>query len=340
MTSGFTPRLAFATTLALIALFGSAAGIDPAWAGTPDKSGNNAEVYSVTIKPETVSAGAYPEIKGFVRNTSLTDNGFGGKAAFDVVAVVTAPSGAQKSMVWRDVRFNADQRKSYTTANTYDIKQPGTYKVVYSVYNVGRTHLYATLSKTFTAARPAEAKKPEPPAKAEKKPERAKPEKPRPDEVAERPERKSPADKDRKYIGLGGYVNALNFSGGGTLIAWPLKNLAIQGTYGVGTFASYEGRIFYRFPLSGNIKPYAGAGYIHAERDATVIGVKTTIIGDSYTVFGGVEIQLFKNLYGYVDVSGSPMKLEKDVVNGSQAATVTVEYAPVTICTGIVFYLF
>jgi hypothetical protein len=344
MTPRFMLRIALTTMIALyITLFGSAAAVTAANAGAPDSNGNNAEIYSITLSPDTIAAGTYPEIKGFVRNTSAASNGDGGKAAFSVEAVITSPGGAQKSMIWREVRFTADQRKSYTAANSYDTKQAGTYKVVYSVYTIDRTHLYATLSKTFTVRAPAAAKKPEP-AKIEKKPltakpEAVKPEKLRKSEIVEAPVRKG-ADKDRKYLGVGAYVNALNFSGGGSLVFWPLENLAIQGAYGVGTFTSYEGRVFYRLPLSTDFKPYFGAGFLHAERDATVIGLKTTISGDSYTVFGGVEMRLYKNLFGYVDVSGSPMKLKKDVVNGSQAATVTVEYSPVTICTGLMFYLF
>jgi len=340
MTPGFILRIALTTMiLQYITLFSSAAAIKDAYAGTPDRAGNNAEVYSITISPDTVTAGTYPEIKGYVRNASITSNGNGGKAAFDVVAVITTPNGSQKSMIWRDVRFNADQRKSYPAANSYDIKQAGTYKVVYSVYNTDRTQLYATLSKSFTVSSAAAVKKPEPAAKVQKKPEAAKPEKPKKSEIAEQPYKKA-RDKERKYVGVGAYVNSLNLSYGGTLVFWPLENLAIQGAYGVGTFTSYEGRVFYRLPLSTDFKPYFGAGFLHAERDATVIGLKTTIAGDSYTVFGGVEMKLYKSLYGYVDVSGTPMKLKKDVVNGSQAATVTVEYAPVTICTGLVFYLF
>jgi hypothetical protein len=41
--------------------------IDDAYAGTPDKFGNNAEIYSIEITPSSVFAGTYPEITGFVR---------------------------------------------------------------------------------------------------------------------------------------------------------------------------------------------------------------------------------------------------------------------------------
>jgi len=327
----------------VIALWGWFCLPRAAQAGTPDRPGNNAEVYSITISPGAVTTNSYPEIKGFVRNTSLSSNDAGGKAAFDVVVEITNAQGVQKSMVWRDVRFAADQRKSYTTAHSYDIGQPGNYKVVYSVYNVGRTHLYATLSKTFTVTAPAAGKKTEPPARPEKtrqpaKAETKKPEKLKKAEVIEQPSRS--IDAERKYLGIGGYVNTLNFSGGGTLVFWPLKDLAVQGTYGVGTFTSYEGRVFYRLPLSSGWKPYFGAGYLHAARDTNVIGLKTTVAGSSVTAFGGVELPLTRSLYGYVDISGTSLKLKKDVANGIQAATVKVDYAPVTINVGVVFYLF
>jgi hypothetical protein len=146
--------------------------------------------------------------------------------------------------------------------------------------------------------------------------------------------------KEINLFGIGAAVNMLNFSIGPSLIIWPLQNLAIQGSYGVGTFTSYEARTFYRFPLSDSIRPYLGVGYLHAERSATVIGLDTKIKGNGFTGFGGVEIPVYGKLYAYIDVSGTALKLSKDVTNGTLTATATVKYSPVTICAGLMFYLF
>jgi len=145
---------------------------------------------------------------------------------------------------------------------------------------------------------------------------------------------------ERKYIGAGGNVNAVNFSAGPTLIIWPFKNIAFQASYGVGTFKSFEARGFYRFDSSKRLNLYLGAGYLHVEKDVSAIGVSTTIKENSFTVFGGIELPVYKSLVAYVDITGTPMQIETDVTNGSRNAKVTVSYSPVTIGMGLVFYIF
>ena len=147
------------------------------------------------------------------------------------------------------------------------------------------------------------------------------------------------ASQGKKSVGIGLYVNTLNLSAGPTVILWPSNKFAIQGSYGVGTFTSYEIRGLYKFNLSSDFKPYLGAGYIHAEKQATVIGVDTMISGDSFSIFAGVELPIYKRLFAYVDVSGTPMKVEKDVTSTTSSAKATVDYIPVTIGTGVVLYL-
>ena len=142
----------------------------------------------------------------------------------------------------------------------------------------------------------------------------------------------------RKFAGAGVFSNAVNFSAGPTLILWPLENLAIQAYYGVGAFTSYEIRGFYRFHISSSLNPYLGAGYVHAEKEANVIGVDTNIQGDSFSIFGGVELPVYKNLFAYVEVNGTPMKLEKDVVNGTRKAKAKVDYSSTTIGAGLILY--
>jgi hypothetical protein len=274
-----------------------------------------------------VPAGTYPEITGFVWNTSRSKGGKSRKAVFDVLAVITSPDGSKKRLLWHEVRFEADQRKLYKYVNNYDTNLIGTYGVEYFVYNSGRTYLYTSFSKSFAVYAPAVISKPQPPAEI-KKPS-----------VYGRTA-KTYSTGETIFVGIGGFVNTFDFSAGPSLILWPFKNLAFQGIYGLGKFTSYEARTFYRFPLSQLIKPYLGAGYLHAEKNAFVLGTDIKIKGDSFTVFGGVELPLYKNLYGYVDVSGTPLKLKRDVASGASQATVTVKYTPVTVCAGLVFYLF
>ena len=153
------------------------------------------------------------------------------------------------------------------------------------------------------------------------------------------PESISPGYSQKKKVaGAGVFSNAVNFSAGPTLILWPLENLAIQAYYGVGTFTAYEIRGFYRFHISSSLNPYLGAGYVHAEKVANVIGVDTNIQGDSFSIFGGIELPVYKNLFAYVEIDGTPMKLEKDIVNGTRKAKAKVDYSSTTIGAGLIFY--
>lgn len=159
--------------------------------------------------------------------------------------------------------------------------------------------------------------------------------------VSEPTLRQKPAEEvpsGRKYIGVGVFTNTLNFSAGPTLILWPFENLAIQGYYGIGTFTSYEARMFYRFNISSTLNPYLGAGYLHAEKEATVIGVNTKIEGNSFNILGGIELPIYKGLFAYIEASATSMKLEKDVTNGTRSAKAKVKYSPATIGAGLVFY--
>lgn len=338
-----------AILLCVFFLAGSHWWIEDVYAGTPDKFGNNAEIYSLEITPSSVLAGTYPEITGFVRNTSSLKNKNHGKALFDVIAVITYPNGSQKSWLWHDVNFTTNQRKAYACLKSYDIRQAGRYKVVYSVYNRGKNHLYTSLSKLFTVSNPPRSAMQVPsPRTVSNAPEAKKNLQPKKEsfptsstqsesqvqQVSALPDRNG----ERQIIGVGAYINTINLSGGPTIILWPFKNVAVQGTYGFGTFTSYEARTFYRFPLMQNLHPYIGAGYIHAEHSTHVLGVRTNISGNSFTAFGGVELPITDILYGYIDISGTPMKLQND--GGPSEATATVKYSTFTVCMGLVFYRF
>lgn len=336
--------------------------LSTAFAGTPTPDGLDADVYSITINPDTVTVGSYPEIEGYVQNKSSSTGKTGGNAVFDIKKVLTLPDKTKTAWFWDDVSFSPNQKKTYPLRKDYDISKPGVYQIEFSVYDSSRKNLISTLSKTFTV-KEAVVKAPPPittvketietpkaitppPIVSEKKTVVAQKQKA---EIPALPPQKAAISQPseaptRRYIGIGGFANTLNFSGGPTLILWPLKNLAIQGSYGWGTFESYEVRGFYRFDLSSRFKPYIGAGYLHAERDFEVTSsgttVEGTIKGNSYTVFGGVEVSLIKDrLAFYADISGTPLKLEDDVMIGTDKVKVSVDYSPVTIETGLVFYI-
>jgi hypothetical protein len=360
--SPFPRIIIIAILLYVFFLAGSHWWIEDVYAGTPDKFGNNAEIYSVDITPSSVLAGTYPEITGFVRNTSSLKNKNNGKALFDVIAVITYPNGSQKSWLWHDVNFTANQRKAYSCLKNYDMRQVGRYKVAYSVYNSGKNHLYTSLSKLFAVSNPPRAAMQVPSPKAvSKAPEAKKNLQPKKEPLPTSSTRlesqiqqvtasetneplpynlhtETDLSGERQIFGVGAYLNTINLSGGPTIILWPFKNVAVQGTYGFGTFTSYEARTFYRFPLMQNLHPYIGAGYIHAEHSTHVLGVETNISGNSFTAFGGVELPITNILYGYIDISGTPIKLKND--GGPSQATATVKYSSVTVNMGLVFYRF
>lgn len=332
-----------------------------AFAGAPTPDGLDADVYSISIIPDTATVGVYSEITGYIQNKSSRQGKNEDKAFFSVRAVVSLPDKSQKVWWWGNVNFLPNQKKAYPLVKSYDISKPGAYKIEYSVYSTTKTHLISFLSKTFIVNEAVVKAPPVSTAKGTAAPVKAattsstiaapKPVVVSKTETPKLQPRKTVVGQPpttpaaRRYIGIGGHANTLNFSGGPTLLLWPLKNLAIQGSYGWGTFTSYEIRGFYRFNVSPILKPYLGAGYLHAEREYKVTSSGNTLIegairGNSYTVFGGVEVSLIKDrLALYVDVSGTPLKLEDEVMIGANKVKVSVDYSPVTVGTGLVFYI-
>ena len=57
-----------------------------------------------------------------------------------------------------------------------------------------------------------------------------------------------------------------------------------------------------------------------------------------FSIFGGVELPVYKGLFAYIEVGGTPMKLEKDVVNGTRRAKAKVDYSSTTMEAGLIFY--
>jgi hypothetical protein len=310
-------RISISTIYVVIILIGnSLCGLTAADATTMDKYGNNADFVSASITPESVPIGTYPKITGIVKNTSRTTNGRYGDAIFDVMVTVTSPDGSKKSWRRHNERFSDQEIKSFVRNNDYEINQAGIYNVEYFVYDNLVSHLYSSMSKSFIAGKAADI-----PGSV------SIPAKPNPEE-------------NNKFLGMGGTINIFNFSVVPGIIIWPMKNLAVQGAFGVGTFTSYEGRILYRFARSRNFNPYLGIGYLHDERKTFIHGVNTKIAGSSGSVFGGIEWPVYRNIYVYTDVSATPMTLKKDTVTGTIDETKKVKYSPITVYTGIIFYIY
>lgn len=310
-----------------------------AFAGTRDKAGNSADVVAISIDPALATIGTYPDITAEVLNSSTVYNGSQGKATFDIVVMITYPDGQNKRLVWDNIDFAANQKKTFAMPRNFDNTKDGSYTVTFTVYNSARSYSHAQLAKTFTLSQPElfDQDRVKLPASSDAQARSLQSS----GETSHRARSaKTTLSGDTRRIGIGLHVNALNFSAGPSFVIWPADAVALQLFYGIGTFTSYEARTFYRLQMSRTLSPYFGAGFVHAERKATVLGTDTVIPGDSFTAFGGVESRIARNLYAYADVSASPMKIKKDVTSGTTQATVTVTYAPVTINTGLVWYFY
>ncbi len=291
------------------------------------------EVESIQIAPAETKVGTHPEITGIIKVHTIKPPSK--ILEITVIAVVFRPDHDMKSWTWKNLRMKAGEVRKFTIPKEYVIALAGSYKVDFDVYTKDMLPLHR-LSKNFVAIDLSL----------------------QPMKMASRKNgahtatlssghnalNDQPSTTMRPYIGIGGFVNTINFSGGPTLIYWPFKNIAVQGSYGVGTFTSYELRGFYRFNTSSKLNLYLGAGYFHAEKNFKVIvsgnNVEGTLMGNSYNVFGGIEVPLAKDhLALYMDVSGTPLIFSKDVTVNSTVEIISMNYSPVTIGIGLVYYL-
>jgi outer membrane protein W len=152
-------------------------------------------------------------------------------------------------------------------------------------------------------------------------------------------EPKRPAEV-RNTLGIGIYGNAVNPAGGGTLLLWPYEHVGLQASYTVGTFKTAEVRLLARFDPVWGARPYVGVGYMNVTKNSDVIGVSTEFKDSSISGVAGAEVSLGRRWFGYLEVSGASIDLQEIVTNGGQTAKATVDYAPVTIGVGIIYYLF
>lgn len=272
-------------------------------------------VETIRISPAAVLPGQHPAITASI-GTSV-------KQAMEVavVAVVTRPDHVVKSWQWKRVVITPGEKTSLSLSKDYSTMRSGSYKVEFLVYSPDMKRRLSALARTFTVS--THAREPAPPPR-ERRARELKP--------ASAPE--------RMHLGVGAYGNALNPAGGATLMLWPWRSVGLQGIYTEGTFTSYEGRLLVKLSRSSVFAPYLGAGYLHVSKNETVIGIDTEIKDAAATGVFGAEIRLGKRVRGYVEVSGTSIRLEKDVTNGPQTARVKVTHAPVTIGAALVWSFF
>jgi len=281
-----------------------------------------ADVASIEVVPGSPPVGQQPKVTGRVARTNAPVSLE--PAMFNIIAVVTLPSNVTKSMTWKNETFERGQSKDYLFSTFFDTRQAGSYRVEYNVYSSDMRHRLATNAKTFTvgAAAPLKVEEPKktPPAVKKEAPGR-------------------PA-AERSILGIGAYGNTLNPAAGATVLLWPSEHVGLQASYTVGTFTTTEVRLLARFDPVRGFKPYVGVGYLNVTKNEDVIGVSTDFKDSSVSGVVGAEVPLGKRWYGYAEVSAASVNLEEIVTNGGQTVKATVDYAPVTIGVGIVYYLY
>lgn len=283
------------------------------------------EVQSIQIFPARTTVGKYPDISGSVK--MIKADVPGGEKEINVIAVLYRPDNILKSWTWMNVRMRAGEIKQFDMPQEYDLKLPGTYKVDYNVYSKDMRPLHR-LSKTFVAVDPLHA----PSGTTALKGTTA-------TDTSSTDRLSQPREED-KYLGLGIYGNALNPAGGATILLWPFKYIGIQGIYTDGVFTSAEGRLLIRSPRSSGLNPYFGIGYVDVRKEKEIIGVETEFRDKGISSVIGLELRLSRSVHAYAEISSVTIELEKQVSNGGQTVNATVDYAPVTIGIGIVYFLF
>lgn len=275
------------------------------------------ELGPIQVAPQTTLIGQHPRVTAEVKRTTVEVPPQ--SIVVNVIAVVVFPDNRTKSWTWKNVALSRGAAKEFSPSDDYDVKLAGQYKVEFHVYSADMRHRFGTRSATFSVIAPSPPAEHKVPARAEAPPHR----------IAE-----------RNSFGVGAYGNMLNPAGGATLMLWPFQNIGFQGTYTVGTFTSYEARLLAKLDLSPRYHPYIGVGYLSVSKETDIIGITTEFRDKSVSSVIGVEIPLGRSTFGYVEVSGNAIHLEKMVTNGTQTVKSTVEYTPATIGIGIVYFLF
>ncbi len=275
------------------------------------------EVGPIQVAPKTTLVGQHPRITAEVKRTTLATPQQ--SLVVNVIAVVVLPDNRTKSWIWKNVVLARGAAKEFSPPDEYDVTLAGKYKIEFHVYSADMRRRFGTRSTTFSVIPPSLPAEHKVPARAEAPPHR----------VAE-----------RGSFGVGLYGNMLNPAGGATLMLWPFQNVGLQGTYTVGIFTTYEARLLAKLELPSRYNPYIGAGYLSVSKETDIIGITTEFRDKGVSGVIGVEIPLGRSTFGYVEVSGNAIHLQKIVTNGMQTVKSTVKYIPATIGVGIVYYLF
>ena len=338
-------RFQIITSLALALLLGMGAS-RAAFAGS-------VEIQSIQINPAAPTAGELPEITGTV--TAESANAAAGITEINVFAFLTRPDHAVKLWSWKKIRISSGEIRIITIPKEYEMKLRGVYSVDFRVYSKDMS-LLTKLSKNFTVVDPApplitttsretvsggtvtgsaqEAVTSGAGTYSDRETVTS------PPGTSSRKAHPHPAD-DRQ-VGLGAVVNTANTAGGATILLWPLKYLALQGSYTMGKFTTTEGRVLARAPFSSAIKPYVGVGYarVTAERTVEPIGVKTTFTDSGVSGVIGVELPLMRGVRCSVEISNAIIDLKKEITGGGLKGTATPHYYPLTFGLSIVYYAF
>lgn len=283
-------------------------------------------VEAIQVTPDVTTPGAYPDITASIRMKPADRPTK--PLPINIVAVIIRPDHVMKSWQWKNVSLAPGEVKSFPLPKEYDTRLIGVYKIEFVIYSSDMQRRLSALSRTFTIT-----DKPQPPVQSVPQQEQKGP----PTEVAELKTRRV---QERSYLGAGVYANALNPAGGATVLVWPFKNVGLQASYTIGTFASYEGRLLAKLELSSGFNPYLGVGYLSVSKTSSVIGVDTTFTDSAVSGVAGIEVPLGKKLRGYLEVSGAQIDLKKIVTDGSRTVSATVDYSPVSIGAGLVYSIF
>ncbi|MDA8098130.1 MAG: hypothetical protein M0042_00725 [Nitrospiraceae bacterium] len=275
-------------------------------------------IESITCKPARVAPGLRPEISATVKAPAKL--GKDRRLEITVIAVVTRPDHRITNRQWKETLVRGDV-KQFPFAAGFDTTATGTYRIEYVVYSVDMRKRLAARAMTFEVGGAPPVEEQAAPAQAEVRSGRSR-------------------EQERFYLAAGITGNALNPAGGATVLLWPFSSIGVQGSYTVGTFASVEGRIIARYLTESGFHPYIGAGWIRVEKRTDVLGTDVLFQSSGPLALAGIEIPLGRRFSARAEVMGARIKMEKDVVNGSQSASAEVSYAPVTFCASLVVTVF
>lgn len=282
-------------------------------------------IEKITVASAQLLPGERPDITATI--AAAPRSALPGRAEVKVIVVLTRPDRVLRSWQWEKTLFSPGEKKLFRLPKDYTTTLAGTYKVEFIVYSSDMGKRYSSRSQTFIVTAGGPSTK----ATFTRQEEGKK-------RLTEQKERQ-PLDQ-RTHLAVGVTGNGVNPAGGATILVWPLRHVGLQGSYTVGTFTSSEVRILARYESSSWFNPYVGIGWLQVTKKTDVIGVPATFSSSGPSAHVGIEIPLGRRLIGYINVIGTTLRLRKEVVTATQAATATVTYMPVAVEAGLVLSVF